>query len=134
MASFYADHDIAAQTVYWLRQLGHDVTTTRALHQERASDAHQLWTAALNGWILVTHNTDDYRLLHEAWQLWGVDRAHNGVLVIPHWQSLLPQWAPEAAARELASFMTQHLSIENQLYIWQRRTGWSPILPQPPSG
>lgn len=130
MASFYADHDIAAETVSGLRQLGHQVTATRALHQERASDARQLWTAAVNGWSLITHNANDYRLLHEAWHLWGVAQPHAGILVIPHWDGLLRQWTPANAARELATFIDRNPAIANQLYVWERRTGWT-LIPRP---
>jgi hypothetical protein len=127
LAAFYADHDIAAETVSGLRQLGHQVTATRALRQERASDARQLWTAAVNGWILITHDANDYRLVHEAWYLWGVGQPHAGIVEIPHWNGLLRQWTPANAARELATFVDQHPSIANQLYVWERRPAgeWS---------
>jgi hypothetical protein len=69
LASFYADHDIAAETVLGLRRSGNRVTATRALHQERASDARHLWTAAGNAWIIITHSANDYHLLHEEWHL-----------------------------------------------------------------
>ena len=129
MANLYADHDIASETVVVLRQLGHQVTSTRALHHERASDALQLWTAALNGWNVITHNTSDYRLLNEAWHLWGVGQPHAGILIIPHWDGLFRQWTPANAARELATFIDRNPSIANRLYAWERRAGWTPISP-----
>jgi hypothetical protein len=125
MAVIYADHDIATETVAELRQLGHQVTTTRALHQERASDALQLWTAAIRRSILISHNANDYRLLHEAWHRWGVDRAHAAIILFPHWDGLLREWTPTRAARELSAFINQHPIIDNERWRWVRNSGWT---------
>lgn len=89
MAEFYLDHNVTAATARHLRDAGHGARTAADLGLERARDHRQLLQAALRGWILVTSDWKDFRLLHDAWQEWpracGIAPLppHAGVLVIP---------------------------------------------------
>ena len=119
MASFYLDHDVSARLKQALEVLGHDVITTRSLGDQRANDAQQLFTAAHNWRLLVTHNRADFELLHQAWCLWPAPLPHAGILVIPQQRWL----APEAAA-ELDRFIQTGVPVINLLYIWTPSRGW----------
>jgi hypothetical protein len=131
LARFYIDHDVSSHTVLALGRQGHDVLTTRELHRERAPDYRQLLVAAERNRILVTHNEKDYSLLNGAWVLWSsawqVEARHHGVLIIPQWVPLLPEWGPEGAALRLTDFVETHPSLENELYVWRRDTGWRQV-------
>lgn len=66
MASLYLDHDVAVRLVPSLAARGHSVRHARDEGQARAGDEAILLYAARQGWILVTHNRADFRLLHAA--------------------------------------------------------------------
>jgi len=84
VASFDTDHDVALQVAVLLREHGHMALTARAIGLERAGDHEHLLTAAQRGWILVTHNRQDFFLLHDAWRRWfqvlNVSVVHAGIL------------------------------------------------------
>lgn len=81
--------------------------------------------AAEAGRILITHNRNDFILLHRAWhrwsRRWGVYRLHAGILIIPQ----MPHWQPAQAAAEIETIVRQ-ASIDGELYAydWQVGTGW----------
>jgi hypothetical protein len=107
-----------------LRILGHGATTTHDIGQERAPDPNQLLTSTRNNWILVTHNRNDFRLLHVAWavwsQAWNIQAWHAGILLMPHGD-------PLRTARSLAEFAESHPTpITNQLYDYRPNAGWVP--------
>jgi predicted nuclease of predicted toxin-antitoxin system len=86
VASFYLDNDVAVRLAEELREMGHEATTARQLGAESEPDWLHLLTAADHGWILVTHNWRDFRLLHGAWiewrRAWRVQNSHAGILVL----------------------------------------------------
>ena len=71
MAAFYCDEDMAIALVTLLRDRGHTATYTYPERRKGAPDPHQLLYAAVRGWIFLTHNRDDYQMLHDAWLLWS---------------------------------------------------------------
>src|SRR5688500_6021775 len=96
MASLCLDNDVAAHVAGLLQTAGHQAVTTRHIGLSRASDAELLLVAAQRGWILVSHNADDFVLLDDGWRrwsaAWGVAEQHAGIL-------LLPQATPAERAR-----------------------------------
>lgn len=130
MPRFYADHNVSTHTASALRRRGHDVTMAREIHQERAADYRQLLVAAEESRILITHNERDFSLLHGAWLLWtaawAVAPQHSGILSFPQWRPTLQDWDSEDAAEQLTTFVEQHPSLANQLYVWRRGSGWQP--------
>lgn len=90
---------------------------------DRAGDEAHLALAARSGWILVTHNAGDFRLLHAAWRLWarewGVERRHTGILI------LFPPVAPRHAAHEIHSLLGTESDLAGELWTWRRQAGWS---------
>ncbi|MCA1667103.1 MAG: DUF5615 family PIN-like protein, partial [Thermomicrobia bacterium] len=88
MATFYLDQNISQRIVPFLQEAGHQAITTRSMHFERAGDDEQLFLAWRNGWIMVTHDGNDYLLLHSTlrrWaSAWGVTDIHAGILILPY--------------------------------------------------
>jgi len=68
---FYLDNDVSVKVANLLNAKGHDVVSARSLDLRSATDAEHLLNAALSNRILVSHNFDDYELLHDAWQRWS---------------------------------------------------------------
>lgn len=131
MATFLLDHNIAFNVSIHLRARGHAAYLARELRLARAEDDEILVASVQRGAILVTHNADDFALLHFAWQrwarLWGVEPRprHSGILVvIPPPQLRL---GPESLAAQLETLVESGLEIENRLYVWRRNVGWRDI-------
>ena len=122
MASFYTDHDVALQVAVLLRAHGHMALTARAIGLERAGDHEHLLTAAQRGWILVTHNRQDFFLLHDAWRRWlqvlNVSVVHAGILILPH-------GLPRQTVQLLEDFLLSGLPLSNELYVWRPLSGWT---------
>lgn len=123
MAAFYCDEDVSVALVPLLRDRGHAATDTRTERRKGSPDPHQLLYAAERGWVFLTHNREDYRLLHDAWLLWshrwGVAPAHNGILVLD--QTLNP-----AVNAELVHALIRTVTepMHNSMYTWTPTRGW----------
>jgi hypothetical protein len=102
--------------------LGHVAVRTRELRLDRADDAAQLLTAAQRGWVFVTHNGRDFKLLHTAWRLWPAPLQHAGVLVIPQ-----HRWSAPETAERLDRFVNSGAVLTNELYEWTATRGWMPV-------
>ena len=99
--------------------MGHGVRTVRDLGLQRAGDEEHMLLAARNRWIIVTHNANHFKLLHDAWYAWQVAMVHGGILIAPH-------GPPEMLARLVGTFPHMDLPIANRLYEWRRHGGWHP--------
>jgi hypothetical protein len=121
MASLYLDHDVAVRLVPSLAVRGHMVRHARDEGQARAGDEAILLYAARRGWILVTHNRADFRLLHAAWQCWRaawrITEQHAGILIIE-----------QRPTDELEPVRDRLLRaappLAGTLYAWTRTNGW----------
>ncbi len=116
MAAVYLDENVSVAVAPLLRERGHWAETTQALMHRRATDDAQLLLAATNGWVLLTHDIEDYLLLHGAWRrwsrAWSVSPDHAGIIVIPQPRS------PVEIASQVVAFLTHHPSLTNQLWHW----------------
>ena len=116
MAAFYLDNDVAHELAPALQAAGHGAITARSIGFAAATDDVQLLRAASEGWTFVTHNRDDYVLLHEAWLRWSgawrVAAEHAGILVIPQPHEL-PSYQ---VARDLVRFVSSGRPLTNELY------------------
>ena len=125
MAAFYLDEDAPEDLARLLAVRGHFAVTTRAEGRKGVSDERQLWHAAERGWIIVTMNRRDYRLLHGAWLLWThewrIQSPHAGILILDH---LLPADVPRAADTIHDLVHDGDTRLRNGLYDWGRNTGW----------
>lgn len=85
---FYLDENVAEGLTGALARLGVEAVTTAHVGRKSASDAQQLLYARETGRALITHNNNDFLLMHETLILWS--RAwnvpnpmlHAGILVI----------------------------------------------------
>jgi hypothetical protein len=119
VAGLYFDHNVDRRWKPPLEQSGHSVVLTRDLHLERADDALQLLTAAERGYVIVTHNEADFKLLQKAWRQWPVAIHHAGILVAPQ-----RRWSPEEAAQRLASILLAGSPLTDELYWWTPEHDW----------
>ncbi|MDQ3703174.1 MAG: DUF5615 family PIN-like protein [Chloroflexota bacterium] len=133
MAEFYLDHNVVAEAAVRLRALGHGARTAADIGLERARDHGHFLEAAQRGWILVTYNWKDFRLLHDAWRewppAWGIDPApqHAGILVIPAPDRPRGRWLAAEAAERLAAFVAEASPLTNTLHRWFSGAGWVPF-------
>jgi len=136
VADFYLDNDVTQRIAVLLQGAGHSVMAAGWIGLRAGSDAEQLLRAAEEGWILISHNREDYMLLHEAWlrwsRSWGVTAAHAGILVIPQPRD----FPPDQATRELSRFVGSGRPLANELYRrpvgarprwerWRLGRGWT---------
>jgi len=122
VAAFSLDQNISQRIVPFLQEVGHQTITTRSMHSERAGDDEQLFLAWRNDWIMVTHDGDDYLLLHSALRRWasacGVTDIHVGALILPYGLGEREQ------ARTLDIFVASALPITNAYYEWRADGSW----------
>lgn len=128
MADLYFDHNVSERLLPELRISGHRVTTARDIGLETADDAYQLTSAAENGWVLVTNNRKDFRLLHTALQLWaerwGLQRQHAGIVILP---GALPAIPGQLTA--LVTLLDSGAEFHNRVHEW--REGRWQLYPPP---
>jgi hypothetical protein len=122
MKPLFADHNIARPAVARLRALGYDIVASREVAYDRANDDETLSFAARTGRILLTHDVEDFELLHDAWSRWstewGVERHHAGILILPQ------EWPNDRKAQEIDAFLKTDLDLTNRLFRWKASTGW----------
>jgi len=91
----YHDEDsLRSALVSALRNSGFDCLTASEAAMRGRSDEEQLFFATVNGRVLYTRNTRDFRRLDAQWQTTG--RTHAGIVV------LSPK--PTSVGRELRAF------------------------------
>ena len=131
MAALYLDNDVPASWARLLRIRGHDVITVRDLGTREATDGEHLLAATQQGRILITHNGDDYVLLHDAWRRWfreysTVSNAplHASILVVPQPKPQLDYWPVETAVAILEAFLVSTLDLSGRAFEWTPVHGW----------
>ena len=99
--------------------------TARDMGRLKATDDEPLLTATDLDHLLVTHNQDDYELLHRAWhrfaRRWGVVAGqHAGVIIVPQSQEV-PY--PRTAA-EIANLVRAEPNVWGRIIEFHRKWGW----------
>lgn len=138
MARFHFDQNVSSRIADDLRGRGHDVMTAWELGLMGADDDVHLTAAAADRRILVTHNGDDFLLLHKAWIRWpsrwtaiieqrlgamvSIPEYHAGVLIVPQ----APHSSPETVATEIDLFVNSSGALTNCCFVydWQSGPGW----------
>jgi predicted nuclease of predicted toxin-antitoxin system len=122
--AFYLDHNVPLDLAALLRARGYRAVHTRELGLQQQHDAAQLLTALDQQAVLVTHDRQDYLLLHRLWQLLRVRYPavppHAGILRLPVAAS------PQLAAA-LATFVHSGRVAANAYHHWQPDHGWTPL-------
>jgi Domain of unknown function (DUF5615) len=84
MLTGYADENVKAAIVAGLRRNGMDVVTAQERGQRETDDEILLETAASEGRLLLTNDTDFLRI-HSEWL--GIGRSHAGIV---YWPQRMP--------------------------------------------
>ncbi len=79
-ARLYFDEDTSTRAAQALRIRGYDVLTTQEADQLGATDDEQLAFAVSRGRAIVTHNVQDYPVLHAEYM--DQAREHYGIIII----------------------------------------------------
>lgn len=79
VAAVYLDEDVAAVVAPMLRARGHAARTVLDERRTGLSDRAQLEFATERGWVLVSHNREDFVRL--ATEFVAAGRAHCGIIV-----------------------------------------------------
>lgn len=125
MTDFYLDHNISSQLATLLRRRGHAVVSARQIGRERGDDAEHLFIAAEQQRIVVTHDRDDFTLLHRAWTRWsvgwGIMVSHAGIVVFPQ----PPRLTVGQSDQEIATLLARQPVMTNTLFVWSTGAGWT---------
>lgn len=115
-----------------LRLRGHSTVRAREIGRERGDDAEHLFIAAHERRVIVTHDRDDFTLLHRAWLRWSagwhISASHSGILIIPQ----PPRLTVAQSAQEIHALVARQPNpiIANALFVWTTSAGWfDPISP-----
>lgn len=126
MARFYLDEMMSKLLVRALRDLDHDVISTRDLGQQHQPDYLQLLYCLRTNRILVTKDKVHFGELHGAvlsWTAeWKVDVvAHHGILLVPAdaRDDIVAQWIDELIQLGFA--------LPNTLYECSARGDWQEV-------
>jgi len=120
----HLDHNVSRYVGPLLQTRGHGVVLSRDIGADTLTDDAVLLSAVRANRILVTHNRNDFRMLHDAWLTWP---AAFGVELPPHPGILVMDVAPPA---DLAAVLIELLastsagSLANTILWWHRRDGW----------
>jgi predicted MPP superfamily phosphohydrolase len=79
VSALYLDEDVAAVIAPMLRARGHAARTVLEERRTGLSDRAQLEFAADRGWVLVSHNREDFVRLATEFVVAG--RTHGGIIV-----------------------------------------------------
>jgi hypothetical protein len=129
LARFFLDEDIGSELATLLRIAGHDVLSTGEAGLRSNPDSDQLLHAWLDQRIVVTHNSDDFFLLHLAWTDWPVAWAtnpiprHAGIAVIRQ----PPRLSHADAAIALSDLAASGMPIINDIVSLSHSREWVPM-------
>jgi hypothetical protein len=117
MTELYIDQD-ALDLTRRLGAAGLVVTNARESGISTSNDEVHFLLAARSGWTLITHNIEDFKMLHRAWLLWNMQPNHSGVLILPQADDR------DMLAHEVIAFFAADLPLTNECYIWSTGLGW----------
>lgn len=105
------DDDLVA----FLSQAGHGVHTPRTEGTLGVSDPRHLEYASAHGYSLLTLNPEDFRTLHQRWQVQG--RAHSGILLVYQDNIKGKDMEPPDIVRAIGNLLASGLPIANELHV-----------------
>jgi predicted nuclease of predicted toxin-antitoxin system len=103
-AKVLLDEDVDLIVADMLRAQGFVAQTTQGLGRKSKSDPEQLEFAAANGFLIVTHNRDDYAKLAVEW--FEAGKSHSGIIAIAQ---VMPRELATRISRTLSKFSSTEL-------------------------
>jgi hypothetical protein len=125
LVRLFADEDVYNILKQLLSERGHDVVSTNDVGLQGVGDEVCFLHAATDSRVIVTHNGNDYALLHRAWLTWAghwrieTQPVHHGVLVVPQF----PLLDPESTASSIDQLL-RTTSLTNTFYRLDRQGHW----------
>jgi Domain of unknown function (DUF5615) len=98
-----------------LMRRGHGVYTPRSEKIKGASDPVHLEYASAHGYALITKNPQDFRNLHDEWQVQG--RTHSGILLIYLDNNASKDMEPSDIVRAIGHLLASGLPIANEIHV-----------------
>jgi hypothetical protein len=124
VVAFYIDENVSFLLDGFLRGYGHSVISTHDEGREGSPDPHQLFYVTEHNCVLITHNANDFKLLHDAWHLWTyrwqLPHRHAGIIIAPQTRG----YTPPVVAEHVHALTRQEDTFTNALYSLQPRFGW----------
>ncbi|MFN8591767.1 MAG: DUF5615 family PIN-like protein [Thermomicrobiales bacterium] len=130
--AFVLDENVTHRLASLLRSYGWSADSAKELGRLGLSDVQALLSAADDGRTFITHNSRDFRALHEAWVTWrqrwlteaerqtgvpvGLSR-HGGILIVPP----LPIYD---LAGIIMDFATATDPPADRLFAWSAARNW----------
>ena len=109
----YLDECVDYALAEALRQRGFSVFTVRDEGSPGDSDSEQLAYATEHGWVLLSHNSRDFRRLHANYQ--HHQRPHSGIILLPQ-RSLLALLTLRATM--MLDWLQSLPDYRSQLFTW----------------
>lgn len=128
MVRLFLDEDMSLRLVQALNERGIDALSANDGYKG-LNDAAQLLSSRSLGRVLVTNNTSDFLLLHQAWITWssawnlGEMERHAGMLLIHSAPGFDSQLIADEI-RLLLDRMSRASSFENRAISWDVKWGW----------
>ena len=114
--NLYLDDDSAdALLVRLLLADGHDVQVPSQVGLAGEEDPTHFMHAIRSGRVLLTHNHDDFKLLHELVML--VAAHHPGILVVRKDNDVARDLRPRGIVRAIGNLASSGVTIEDQFHI-----------------
>ena len=106
--------------ITFLAQAGYTVISPRTAGTKGWEDPDHLAYAAGNGYVLLSHNPDDFDDLHRDWQAQG--HTHSGIFLVYQDNNVRKDMTPTDIIRAIGNLLVSGLPIANEVYIlnqWQ---------------
>lgn len=122
----FADEDVYSALKVLLVDRGHDISSPILINLRGIGDEMCLLHAAAERRTIITHNGNDFELLHRAWLAWTghwkvpAPMDHAGILVVPQLQLL----DASTTAERVDTILHREASLENALYRLDRLGRW----------
>lgn len=110
-----SDHDALNA---FLTQAGHTVISPRVAGTKGWDDPDHLTYAATHGYVLLTHNPDDFDDLHRDWRQHG--QIHAGIFLIYEENNIRKDMTYPDIVRSIANLLAAGLPIANEVHILNR--------------
>ena len=115
MLLYLDDDSVRGVLIRRLAAEGHDVLTPSEAGIEGKEDPAHLMCAIRTGRVLLTHNYDDFKLLHDL--LMVADGHHAGIFVVRRDNDPSRDMSPGGITRSIQKIVTARVPLDDSLHI-----------------